>query len=204
MLNCIIDLSHHNTVTDWNAIKAAGIRAVIHKATQGTSFVDQTYHARREQALAAGLLWGAYHFGERGAPWDQVSHFLDTVRPTYSDLLVLDFEPCGDATMTLVGAEAFVIDVFASLGRTIGLYSGMSFCTDVLVGRPDTPLKHCWLWLARYSDEPPVAPPAWETWSMWQYTDQGTVPGVEGGCDRNKFNGSLEQLYTLWGVEPVA
>ena len=44
-----------------------GIVGVIHKATQGTTYVDETYASRRVEALACGLLWGAYHFGVGGA-----------------------------------------------------------------------------------------------------------------------------------------
>ena len=150
MMNGVIDLSHHNTVTSWAAIKDAGMQGVIHKATQGTSFVDPTYHERRQQALNAGMLWGAYHFGERGSVLSQVLHFVDTVRPVSTDLLVLDFEPCSSGTMTQEGAEVFVDEVYLQTGRWLGLYSGMSFCADTLGACTITPLARCWLWLARY------------------------------------------------------
>ena len=42
LLNAVIDLSHHNTVTSFQDAKAAGILGVIHKATEGTIFVDAT------------------------------------------------------------------------------------------------------------------------------------------------------------------
>ena len=61
-LNVVIDLSHFNNVTDFNAVKADGIVGVIHKATEGHGYTDPTYLSRRSQALAAGLWWGAYHF----------------------------------------------------------------------------------------------------------------------------------------------
>jgi len=34
LLNGVIDLSHHNTVTSFADIKGAGVLGVIHKATQ--------------------------------------------------------------------------------------------------------------------------------------------------------------------------
>jgi lysozyme len=199
LLDCVIDLSHHNQVTSFDAVRQAGIAGVIHKASQGDSFVDNQYHERRAAALAAGLLWGAYHFGEAGPVLPQVRHFLDTVQPTPTDLLVLDFEPC-EATMARQSAELFVDEVYIHTGRWCGLYSGMAFCQDTLGTSTETPLARCWLWLARYSTQPPEVPPAWSAFSLWQYTDQGSVPGVEGNCDKNKFNGTLEQLYQLWGV----
>ncbi len=41
-------------------------------------------------------------------------------------------------------------------------------------------------------------PPAgFPTWTVWQYTDAGSVSGVSGGVDRNKFNGSRDRLLAL-------
>ena len=39
-LNVIVDLSHHNGNVNLAQAKAPGIVGVIHKATQGTSYVD--------------------------------------------------------------------------------------------------------------------------------------------------------------------
>src|SRR5580765_2996828 len=101
-LNVVIDLSHHNRSPDFQKAKAAGIVGVIHKASEGLTYVDPTYASNRRKALAAGLLWGAYHFGSGGNPKGQADHFLDVVAPGPADLLVLDFEESfSGPTMTL-------------------------------------------------------------------------------------------------------
>lgn len=51
----VVDISHHNKVTDLKATAIAGVWGVIHKASQGQSYRDPDYAARREQARAAGL-----------------------------------------------------------------------------------------------------------------------------------------------------
>jgi lysozyme len=209
MLNAVIDLSHHNTIQSFTALPRVGIYGVIHKATQGTTFVDSEYAERQAQALDAGLLWGAYHFGEGGrAVADQVAHFLDTTQPGPTDLLVLDWEPCSQAPpMTLAEAEEFVTLVGAATGRIPGLYMGMSFCEEQCAGCTSSPLQDCFLWLARYSDTPPVVPPLWSVWTFWQYTDgcagpqPHRAPGI-GRCDRDKFNGDAGGLHRLWGLGP--
>lgn len=81
-LNVVIDLSHIN------AVKGDGITGVIHKATEGLGYVDPKYHARRGQALAAGLCWGAYHFGASDYGAVQAQHFLSAVNLGEHDLLV--------------------------------------------------------------------------------------------------------------------
>src|SRR5205823_14978271 len=93
LLNVVIDLSHHNTVTSFHEAQAAAILGVIHKATEGSSFVDASYNERRARALSIGLFWGAYHFGVRGNVRAQADHFLEITNPGPTDLLVLDFEP---------------------------------------------------------------------------------------------------------------
>jgi lysozyme len=207
LLNAVIDISHHNTgVTSFVEAKNAGIIGVIHKATEGRTFVDGDYHERKPAALAAGLLWGAYHFGVRGNVEAQVDHFLETVIPGSTDLLVLDFEPNPTAgTMRLAEAERFVQKIFEQTGRFPGLYSGQAFINEKLGNNTNTVLNNCFLWIARYADQLPKVPPAFATFTLWQYTDGSAgpqphrVPGI-GRCDRDKFNGDETQLRTLWGV----
>jgi len=172
MLNNVIDISHHNIVTSFQQVKDNGIVGVFHKATQGRTVVDAKYHARRQRALDVGLLWGAYHFATKGHVEDQVDHFLDTVNPTDTDLLVLDFEPNGiNGTMTLAEAERFVVLINERTGRFPGLYSGQSFIREKVGSNTNTVLKNCFLWIARYSSQHPIVPPAWPTFTFWQYTE---------------------------------
>lgn len=206
MLNNVIDISHHNTVASFQEVKNNGIVGVFHKATQGRTVVDAKYHARRQRALDVGLLWGAYHFGTKGNVAEQVDHFLEVTNPVATDLLVLDFEPNGESgTMTLSEAEQFVTLVNQRTGRFPGLYSGQSFIREKVGTNSTTVLKNCFLWIARYSSELPKVPPAWNTYTFWQYTDGNAgaqphqVPGI-GRCDRDKFNGDLIALKKLWGV----
>ncbi len=206
-INVVVDLSHFNTISSFETVKEAGIAGVIHKATQGTSLIDPRYHERKAAALAAGLMWGAYHFGvgnEDGAA--QAKFFLSVVEPGPQDLLVLDFEmnPSGPG-MTLAQAEEWVQYVEAQTGRWPGVYGG-SYITELLHGHTgQTPLGFCWFWLAEYGPTPHL-PPAWSEWTMWQYTDGKdglgpySVPGI-GNCDRDKFAGDLDGLKKLWGYE---
>lgn len=62
----VVDLSHWNTVTSFAEMKAGGIIGVIHKATEDTGYLDNTYHDREAEARAAGLGWAAYHFLKPG------------------------------------------------------------------------------------------------------------------------------------------
>jgi lysozyme len=204
-LNNVIDVSHHNGNINLAAAKTDGIVGVVHKATQSTSVIDQLYQSNRRQAEAAGLLWGAYHFGTMGDGARQADFFLSTVNPDSQTLLVLDFEENKTGTMTLDQARAFVSRINEVTGRFPGLYSG-SLIKQLLGNKPVDPvLSECFLWIAQYGPAPNNIPATWPTWTLWQYTDGSVGPqphsvqGV-GTCDRDKFNGSLENLQQLWGV----
>jgi lysozyme len=203
-LNVIVDLSHNNGNVDLAQARAAGIVGVIHKATQGTAFVDPMYQANRAKAQAAGLLWGAYHFGAGADGVEQADHFLQVVQPGPQDLLVLDFEANTQGpSMTLEEARAFVTHLSATLGRFPGLYSGY-YIKELLGTNTDSVLANCWFWLSQFGPTP-VVPVNWATWTMWQYTDGALgpppheVPGI-GRCDRDQFNGDMNALNKLWGV----
>ena len=203
-LNVVIDLSHHNNNVDFVEIAAAGVLGVIHKATQGTTGVDPMYAARRPAALAAGLLWGAYHFGDGSDGVAQADHFLDVVGSDPTTLRVLDFEsnPSGPS-MSLEEARAFVTHVQSVTGKWPGFYSGHDI-KDALGTGSDPVLASCWFWLSQYGPTA-VVPVNWSTWTLWQYTDGANGPdphdvdGV-GYCDRDTFNGDEAQLRALWGA----
>jgi lysozyme len=199
MIDAVLDLSHHNANVDFATLKASGVIGVIHKATQGATNADDRYASRRAAALNAGLLWGAYHFGTNADPTAQADHFLAVVNPGPQDLLVLDFEQNAAGQMSLAQAERFATVVNARVGRWPGLYSGNSFLNEQIVA-PNATLINCWLWLARYGPSQPTPPPGWTTWTMWQYTESGSAPGVGGAVDRNRFNGDEAGLRRLWGA----
>lgn len=196
--NVVIDLSHYNDVTSFPEIQQSGIVGVIHKATEGTNWSDPTYASRKPQALAAGLWWGGYHFGVNEDGTAQAQYFLSIVKPGPQDLLALDFEENPSSQMTIAQAEQFVTEVFNQTGRYPGFYSD-SLAGNMLGGAQDSILANCWFWRAEYGNAAPSVPPTWSTWTMWQYTESGSVPGISGAVDRDTFNGSTAGLSKLWG-----
>ena len=197
-LNVVIDLSHFNTVTSFADVKSAGIVGIIHKATQGTNWSDPTYSIRKPQALAAGLLWGAYHFGTNDDGAAQAQYFLKVVNPGPNDLLALDFEENPGSQMTIAQAEQFVTEVFNQTGRYPGFYSD-ALAGKLLGNNKSAVLANCWFWRAQYGSSAPIVPPTWSTSTMWHYTESGPVSGNSAPCDRDTFNGTMDQVSQLWG-----
>jgi lysozyme len=208
-INVVVDLSHHNGNVDLTKAKAAGIVGVIHKATQGTTMTDNKYQTNREKAETAGLLWGAYHFGTKGDGKAQADFFLSKANPDEQTLLVLDYEPNEASTMTFDQAKAFVSRINEVRGKFPGLYSG-NLIKEKLGGKPPDPvLSQCFLWIAQFGPAATNIPATWPTFTFWQYTDghdgpqPHSVDGI-GNCDRDRFNGTIENLKKLWGVATEA
>jgi GH25 family lysozyme M1 (1,4-beta-N-acetylmuramidase) len=75
---------------DYNIQKMwdSGIRVVIHKASQDTTWKDKCYRANHDYFRASGLpwLWGAYHFDGTGNGLLQAANFLEAVKDTKIDI----------------------------------------------------------------------------------------------------------------------
>ncbi|MEI9886163.1 MAG: glycoside hydrolase family 25 protein [Rhizomicrobium sp.] len=202
----VVDLYHGDAVASFAQAKAAGLRGVIHKATTGQSGTDPAYAQRRSAARAAGLLWGAYHWGTAAPADKQVENFLATAQPDNDTLVALDFEPDKGNQMTLDGARQFLQGVRDKLGRRAVLYSG-SLIKSQLGTTKDAFFGAHRLWLAQYGSQPSVQA-SWSTYWLWQYTD-GTdgpdpkaCPGIPGDSagklDCDHYQGGEDQLAAEW------
>ncbi len=104
-----IDISHWQGTINWTKVAAAGKRFAFMKASESTDFVDNTYATNRQQARAAGLYVGAYHFAQpstgAGDAIAEADHFIDTAAPASGDLIpVLDLERSGSLSQTALTA----------------------------------------------------------------------------------------------------
>ena len=199
----VLDLSHHNTIQSFADMKAAGIVGIIHKCTEGTSYVDAKYASRKAMALKAGFLWGAYHFATNADVNDQVEHFLDTADADENTLLALDFEPNpSGGTMDLDQAREWLKLVASKTGQRPILYSG-NLIKETLGNDDDEFFGSHRLWLAQYGKIARV-PSAWNNWWLWQYAADGVGPephevdGIDGTPDVNIYNGKVSDLIANW------
>jgi lysozyme len=223
----VVNLSHYDMMRpDFVTMRRQGIVGVIHEATYPPFVRDAKYLDRQMAALQAGLLWGAYHYGNGSDPIRQADHFLavvssawaqasPTVRPSAGVLLVLDFEKNGHypgGTMRPDQAVAFVERIRERTGVYPGIYSGEYHLRQVLNSPKVTNahrkmLTNCWLWIANYHYEPRATAP-WSYWALWQYTGDGkcglprssypiSVANIRK-AELNIFRGSRNELEDFW------
>src|SRR5262245_6134005 len=96
MASPVLDMSHYQPdPIDWARLKANGVIGIIHKATEGTGYVDNKLFSRAGAAMAAGLCWSTYHFLRPGSMKSQMDFYLSKVDPVQGERVCLDYEDSG-------------------------------------------------------------------------------------------------------------
>jgi GH25 family lysozyme M1 (1,4-beta-N-acetylmuramidase) len=203
----VIDLYHYDAVSSFAEAKVAGVLGVIHKSSTGQSGRDDQYEHRREHAMEAGMLWGAYHWGTAAPAAAQVENFLNAANPDEQTLIALDFEQTPGNQMTLANAREFLELIEQKLGRKAVIYSG-STLKNALGSTRDPFFGSHRLWLAQYGPLPQVQA-SWDSYWLWQFTEGKTsdprrrriagIPGNSAGeVDCNYYPLSTDQLVAEW------
>lgn len=173
------------------------------KATEGDDFADPRYLRNRRAVREQGIKLGAYHFarpsgsGDRSVRKDarsEASHFVNSARVRGRDLLpVLDLEASGGlSTDELIRwAKRWLLEVEEDLGVPGMLYTYPDFWKTSM-GNTKWFAKNGYrtLWIANWeTDTPDVPADNWNHngWTFWQYTDCGSVRGIEGCVDMDNY-----------------
>ncbi|HEX5481304.1 MAG TPA: GH25 family lysozyme [Terriglobia bacterium] len=210
-----IDVSHHQGQIAWPLVAQAGITFAFAKATEGATFVDPQFAANWAGMKNAGIFRGAYHFFRPADPVDaQVENFAGAVGAIEdSDLPpVLDLEeaktPGGDEWDAIPGEQRVPLalrwlrGIEGRLGRKPIIYVRRGFVASMLPN--PGPLAEYPLWVAHYTLEgAPAAPGVWPGWIFWQHSQQGSIAGVTGHVDLDRFNGTIDALPVLAAKSPA-
>ncbi len=209
-----IDVSHWNGRINWQTAKAAGALFMFAKATQGLTYVDDTYRTNAEGAKAAGVLRGAYHFYDYqqfGKP--QAGHFWAHIKDDNLDLppvmdLELYWQPYPSGKNLLIAARDFITELDNLSGRSTMLYTNPAMIAlFVASGVKFDWLKDHPLWIAHYTTASAPTFQPWPAWTFWQTSGNGDGHkyGCEGkGVDMNVFNGDLAALRRFCGLDATA
>ena len=189
-----IDLSKWNVVTDWQAVKEAGVEFAIIRAgyrgtVTGALVVDPAFEEHMKGASEVGIQTGVYFFTqavnevEAVEEASMVVEVLKEYNVQYP--IFIDTEGAGGdgradnldvATRTAV-CEAFC-NTIENEGYKAGVYASRNWYNNKL---DVSQLGNHYIWLAEYCDEPLYE----GDYHMWQYTSKGQINGIEGNVDRN-------------------
>ena len=179
---------------DWQQVKAAGIDFVMIRfgrrgSTEGGLYEDESARRNYEGAKQAGLKVGGYFFSQAVSAEEaeeEARYVLAMIDGWQLDMpLVYDWEFTDSPARTdNVDSRALTDCILAfcrtveAAGRQPMIYfnSHISLYNMRLEELTDYPF-----WLAQYADTMDYPYRV----AMWQYTDKGRVPGIDGDVDLN-------------------
>ncbi len=189
-----IDVSTHQGLIDWQAVADAGVEFAIIRAgyrgsTEGLLYEDEQFRYNLERAKAVGLQVGVYFFSQAvntEEALEEAEFLCELLDGEVLDLPVFyDWEETGSDSRT--GAyHSFPLTDFARTfcravtenGYAAGVYFNQNFGYHYFDLRE---LKAYTLWLAEYNIPPTFS----YAFDCLQYTDSGTVAGIEVPVDLN-------------------
>jgi GH25 family lysozyme M1 (1,4-beta-N-acetylmuramidase) len=198
---------------NWGAVHQVGFQFAFVKATEGITITDPSLNVLVPGARSAGLLAGVYHicWPADNPAAAEAAYFLQAagqyITPGFLTP-VLDIEPRynihGVAMVRWIDEWASVVR--AAKGVNPVIYCSASVAADLHNADPTIDGRYH-LWLAGYALAAQPNTGGWGSWAFWQYTDIGTVPGIEGhNVDLDWFNGNEQSLaqYVIGGVTPAS
>lgn len=184
----IMDVSRWQGNIDWKKVKASGkidgvmLRTVSTGAAYGGIYIDPTFEKNYWGCVEAGLPVGAYYY-TKGTTIDYATKELAKLKvalegKTFTLPIAVDVEDPGlkmlspESLAQLIKMEAKQIEKW---GLYAMVYTYTNFADTALAMHELTDFD---LWIADYRGHRPT-----RKHGMWQYTNEGTIPGVSGPVD---------------------
>jgi GH25 family lysozyme M1 (1,4-beta-N-acetylmuramidase) len=215
-----VDVSRFQGAIDWPTVAGSGIRFAFVQASRGSGAdctvkpaqcgADPYFAANRLAAESAGIRVGAYHraFASGATAADaradalaEANIFIGAVGSLqHGELIpVLDAEtPFTGMTSTSLRTwiRVFVKRVTKKLGRKPMIYTNASSWAATGNTTEFAGARYP-LWVAEWGVSHPTVPASnWggRSYSVWQYTSSGSVPGILGRVDMDRLGKKLGKI----------
>lgn len=220
-----VDVSKFQGTIDWAQVASAGvdfamIRVGYRAQKTGVIYADTNAKYNMQQAAANGIKVGAYFFSsavnesEAIEEADWVAEFIADYSITYPvafDCEGFNTSESRQKSMTKAErttvAKAFLQEIY-NKGYTPMFYAASSELTNNSQWNTASLEKSFKMWVAQYPSipYPSTASTSYNgTCSMWQYTNQGTVSGINSNVDINvAYFGYSESSSSLSGETAAA
>nr|WP_287936711.1 glycoside hydrolase family 25 protein [Algoriphagus sp.] len=172
------------------------IEFVVVRATMGKDGKDSRFKQNWEGFRPLPIKRGAYHYYRPNENSTlQAQNFIKTAQLKSGDLIpVLDIEKHStiqSRDKLREGLKNWLKIVEAHYGVKPMIYTGDRFFWEVLHenGFDDYPI-----WVANYN---PIVEPETEDWTIWQFSEKGSLPGIGEKIDLNVLIGGKRRLEEL-------
>lgn len=201
-----IDVSHYQGTINWASVRSAGIQFAWIKATEGTSYKDSQFNTNYLNAYNNNVIRGAYHFARPDASTGatQATYFANNGGAWSRDNLtlpgMLDLEG-GCYNKSASAMQSWILDFYntykSKTGRDVVIYTSPSWWNTCTGGWSGMSARSP-LWVASWTTaSDPTLPSGFPYATVWQYTSTGSVSGISGNVDRDRFNGDRTRLLAL-------
>jgi lysozyme len=195
-----VDVSQFQGPVNWGSVAASGVQFAVARAAEGIQ-LDSTFQQNYQGIAAAGMVRGAYQFFHPGENAVTQANFLLAQMPTVGagDLaptLVVEV-PDGQSGATILnGINQWASTIRTATGRNPFIYTSAGFWNNTVSATQPAETK---LWIAAYGVQCPSLPNGFVTTTLWQYSDSGTIAGISGQVDLDRFYGTRADLLALAG-----
>lgn len=188
-----IDVSQWQGNINFQAVREAGIEVVYIRTSLGSNYTDPYWRQNYQNAKAAGLRVGFYHYLTARSVEEaknQASYFVSVIGDAVPDCrLAMDFESFGrlDPAQVNAVARTFLQTAEELSGYGMVVYSNANDTVEVF----DRTLSVYPLWIANYGVQTPSGGGSWNNWVGFQYSSTGNVAGISGNVDLDYFTNGI-------------
>lgn len=221
-----IDVSRFQGTIDWQRVAQATVRdpdtGKLRPAVQfafirssGAEWIDAEFARNWSEARKVGLARGPY-IALHAESASGLTHFETLKRALGDDYRLSDLPPAidiekpDDPNHEMVGrivstALELARAIERGLGRRPIIYTGSYWEQHIYSQRPElgAALSKYALWTPDYREDTatlgPGVPHGWSRWLIHQYSSRGSVPGIHGNVDLNRFDGGAI-AFNFWRV----
>lgn len=184
-----IDVSKHNGQIDWNAVKASNkvdfaiLRAGLGRiASQKDKQFERNYSECKRLDIPIGAYWYSYAMSPAEAR-QEAKAFLEVIKgKTFEYPVYFDIEE--DKQFKL--GKKVVSDMITAFCETLedaGYFVGVYTSRSSFQNYVDNACKTAYTsWVAEWGNKLNYTDPT----DMWQKSDRGTIPGIQGRVDLNE------------------
>ena len=191
MAKVILDISHHETVTDWKELKE-NVSFLIIKATQGTDFLDPHCYKSIEKCEKYGIPYWLYCFFDKGNEPAQAKYMVEKTKGEIGKRFVgycIDCET-GNSASNVQKA----LDYIKKHSKKTMIYTAhhhYNLYKSLLPKRGE----NCAWWEPRYGGNKPH-----DGIDLWQYSENYRCSYISGKVDINRLTGTKP---LSWFVTPA-
>jgi len=195
-----IDVSHWQNDIDWTKVYDSGYKFAFVKASEGVGWKDSYFLTNIKNGYNAGVLVGAYHYAlpSYNNATAEALYFIDVVKGYFKEGYlrpVLDIEE--GANLGKEKLSNWIHEWMDTVKNETGIEPILYINSDYANYYLDNSIIKYDLWIAHWTYDSDISPNTgiWDDWDFWQYSDKGSVEGIDGDVDLDLFHGNITKLH---------